>query len=171
MWNTDPAAASGREIAAMFRYTFFNSALTLGIQANSYNTFLRIRNMISIRFSPKWRWIREKSVLQYLHSEKNGSSNKVVWLTVFGWFHKIYFGQVDQILVQLTKLVCLNQPKFLLESLSWLYRIFYWLNQMFWLNISNNFERAFWGYNRHHELRQRIYEFVYMHFVCSHGLS
>ena len=49
---------------------------------------------------------------------------------------------------------------------------------MFWLNISNNFERVFyygekfWGYNTHHKLRQQIFcEFVYMHFVYSHGLS
>ena len=98
-----------------------------------------------------------------VHSEKNGSSNKIVWLTVFGWFHKIFW---------------LSRPNFssvnetrLLESFSWLYHIFYWLIQMFWLNMSNNFERAFWGYNTHSELRQQIYEFVYMHFVCSHGLS
>ena len=35
MWNTDLAAASGRQIAAIFEYTFFNSALTLGIETNS----------------------------------------------------------------------------------------------------------------------------------------
>ena len=26
-----------------------------------------------------------------MHSENNGSSNKVVWLTVFGGFHKIFW--------------------------------------------------------------------------------
>ena len=37
---------------------------------------------------------------------------------------------------------------------------------MFWLNVSNNFEKAFWGYNTHLELRQQFfYEFVY---ICIH---
>ena len=96
--------------------------------------------------------------------KKNVSSNKIVWLTVFGWFNKTFF-------LSWPNFCSVNQTG-LLESFSWLYQIFYWSNQVFWLNISNNIERAFRSYNTHHELRQQIvYKFVYMHFVWSHGLS
>ena len=88
-----------------------------------------------------------------LHSEKNGSSNKIVWLTIFDWFHKTFWlSRPNFCPVNQTRL--LKSTKVFAWIVFWLYQIFYWLNQMFWLNISNNFERAFWGYKTHHELRQ-----------------
>ena len=76
---------------------------------------------------------------------------------------------VNQIFVQLTKLVCLHQPKFLGTSYYYLYKIFYWLNQIFWFNILYNFERAFY-WNQSSDLIYLIRYFV-ERVGCMHARS
>ena len=132
MWNR--TRANAKEIGVIFGYTFFNRALNLGIQINSYNTRFLLRNMVRIWLSHKYQLIRQKSSLQFYYRYFNvGTFTKI----------KTFDSKCQKVIKKLVK-------KIIVQYSGNLFQVFYfkWINWFFKIDVNffNFFRSLKWPF-------------------------